>query len=74
MEAFKLDHAPVNDTCIICDEKKDSGIYICNQLICDSCQREIVETDVEEANYDRLIQKLKKLSINLNNKVVESSP
>ncbi|WKB37190.1 sigma factor G inhibitor Gin [Terrilactibacillus sp. S3-3] len=31
---------------MICGHTKTSGIHICNQLICDSCQKEIVETDV----------------------------
>lgn len=73
MEAIKLDKAPVNETCIICEEKKTSGIYICNQLICNSCQKEIVETEVEDIRYNYLVEKLKKLSLNINNKVAESS-
>lgn len=73
MEAVKLDQAPVNEICIICEEKKATGIYICNQLICDSCQKEIVDTEVEDVRYKYLVEKLKKLSLSINNKVAESS-
>lgn len=73
MEAYKLNHDPINDTCIICEEKKQSGIYICNQLICESCQQKIVSTDVEDSNYPLLIQKLRKLTLTINEKVTESN-
>ncbi|WEG12755.1 sigma factor G inhibitor Gin [Pullulanibacillus sp. KACC 23026] len=73
MEAINLDHVPVNDTCIICDEKKDSGIYICNQLICHSCQKKIVETDVDDATYELLVKQLKKLSVTVHSTLTESN-
>lgn len=55
------------ETCIICEKKKVSGIHICNQLICDSCQQEMVETGVENDRYQFFIQRLGKLSIKLIN-------
>lgn len=73
MEAYQLHQTPMNDICIICEEKKESGIYICNQLICSSCQEKIVETDVDDATYPILVKQLKKLTLNLNEKVTESS-
>lgn len=73
MEAYQLDHAPIHGTCIICEEEKENGIYICNQLICQSCQKKLVETDVDDANYDLLVQQLRKLSVQVYTKVTESS-
>lgn len=73
MEAYHLHQTPMNDTCIICEEKKESGVYICNQLICSSCQEKIVETEVDDATYPILVKQLKKLSLSLNEKVIEGS-
>jgi len=53
------------DTCIICEERKPSGIRICNQLICDSCQREMVKTGVDQDKYQFFIKKLGKISIKI---------
>lgn len=73
MEALKLDHGHLNEKCIICEEEKSSGIYICNQLICESCQTKIVNTDVDDSDYMMLVRKLGKLSLTINEKVTESS-
>ncbi|TCP22572.1 inhibitor of sigma-G Gin protein [Scopulibacillus darangshiensis] len=51
------------ETCMICNEKKAEGIHICDQLICDSCQKEMLETDVNDIKYHYYLKKLSKLSI-----------
>lgn len=61
----------VGETCMICDEQGIEGIHICDQLICDSCQKEILETDVTDKKYDFYLERLSRLSIKVN-KAVES--
>lgn len=53
------------DTCIICDKPNAKGIRICNQLICDTCQKEMIDTGVDEERYKFFIKKLGKISVRL---------
>ena len=55
------------DQCIICEKNEVSGIRICNQLICDSCQKEMVKTGVDNDKYQFFIKRLGKLSIRVIN-------
>jgi hypothetical protein len=55
------------ETCIICEKARANGIRICNQLICDSCQQEMVETGVDHDRYQFFIKRLGKLSVKLIN-------
>lgn len=65
-------HSCTGETCMICGHTKTSGIHICNQLICDSCQKEIVETDVNNWKYKYYIKKLAKLKIEVTEQTDES--
>ncbi|WP_054951074.1 sigma factor G inhibitor Gin [Numidum massiliense] len=47
--------------CIVCDHMKDSGITVCDQFICDSCEREMIKTDVKEAKYPLFVQRLRRI-------------
>ncbi|GGH88382.1 putative nucleic acid-binding Zn ribbon protein [Pullulanibacillus pueri] len=51
--------------CIICEKKVEKGIHVCNQLICEKCQEEMIETDVSDVKYNFFIQKLGKLSLTI---------
>ncbi|RYM04917.1 sigma-G inhibitor, Gin [Sporolactobacillus sp. THM7-7] len=53
-----------DETCIICGQTGTSGIHICHQLICDSCQRKMIETDVTDRKYKHYVKKLSKLRLN----------
>ena len=55
------------EKCIVCEKRKDDGIHICNQLICDACQREMVKTGVDQDRYQFFIKRLGKLNIRLVN-------
>lgn len=48
-------------TCIICGRNQQQGIYICEQLICDQCEKEMVATDVKEDKYHYFIDRMKKI-------------
>ncbi|RYL89800.1 sigma factor G inhibitor Gin [Sporolactobacillus sp. Y61] len=56
-------HAPIHETCMICNQLKSEGLHIGNQLICDSCRRTIVKTDVTDWKYGFLIKKLSQLNL-----------
>ncbi|GGL63900.1 sigma factor G inhibitor Gin [Sporolactobacillus putidus] len=62
-------HPQAGETCMICGQVKQTGIHICNQLICDSCQKKIVETDVTDWKYRHYVNKLSRLQL----KVTEQS-
>ncbi|MFC7394705.1 sigma factor G inhibitor Gin [Scopulibacillus cellulosilyticus] len=64
-----LTNKHAGETCIICEKQKRSGIHICDQLICDSCQKHIIETDVSDIKYQYILKKLSKLSITLKDTV-----
>ncbi|MCL1632438.1 sigma factor G inhibitor Gin [Sporolactobacillus sp. CPB3-1] len=51
------------ERCLICGKTQVEGIHICDQLICDSCQKKIVETDVMDWKYRFYMNKLAKLKI-----------
>lgn len=48
-------------TCIVCTESKASGIRIFSQFICDDCERDIVQTDVQDAKYPLYVDRMKKI-------------
>ncbi|GAX88700.1 sigma factor G inhibitor Gin [Effusibacillus lacus] len=50
---------PETHVCIVCREPKTSGIRIWDQFVCAACEREIVQTDVEDEKYDFYIERLK---------------
>lgn len=45
--------------CLVCEEIKTDGINICEQFICESCEREMVETDVQEPKYPVFVKRLR---------------
>lgn len=45
------------DTCVICG-RTGPGIRIGNQLICDSCEKKMVRTDVSDWKYRYYVEKL----------------
>ncbi|CAM3094519.1 sigma factor G inhibitor Gin [Paenibacillus sediminis] len=58
------DHAV--STCIICGEQKDEGIFIVSEFICEDCESEIVQTDVQDAKYPFFIHQLKQIWVEKN--------
>lgn len=53
--------------CSVCERNNSKGIYICDIYICESCEREIVSSDVNDEFYRYYLQKLKKLKHSLLN-------
>lgn len=50
-----------HDRCIVCGAADREGIRILARLICESCEREIVKTDVGDARYPYFIHQLRSL-------------
>ncbi|MCQ2011207.1 MAG: sigma factor G inhibitor Gin [Sporolactobacillus sp.] len=61
------------EACLICGREDVEGIHICNQLICDSCQKKIVETDVTDWKYKFYMNKLAKLQIGQKGQLMETA-
>ncbi|NBD28119.1 sigma factor G inhibitor Gin [Paenibacillus glycinis] len=54
------EEAAVN-VCIICDREKEEGIRIIDGFICDTCEAEMVQTDVQDAKYPFFIHQLRRI-------------
>lgn len=61
--ARKLEQPPsrAQDICMVCGQRKRQGIRVIEQWICQPCETEIVNTEVEEKKYAFFIQRLRKL-------------
>ena len=56
----------IEDTCIICGERKSEGIHIVSEFICDACESEMVHTEVQEEKYHFFIHQLKQIWVQKN--------
>ncbi|SFF30921.1 Inhibitor of sigma-G Gin [Paenibacillus catalpae] len=54
--------------CIICGENKaeGEGIRIVSEFICETCESEMVRTDVKDAKYPFFIHQMKQIFIEKN--------
>ncbi|WP_420849616.1 sigma factor G inhibitor Gin [Paenibacillus montanisoli] len=72
MTYFHLDEVSVvmeevtGNSCIICGQEKHVGIRIVDEFICDSCEVEMVQTEVQDAKYPFFIHQLKRIWIQNN--------
>lgn len=48
-------------SCIICNQFKPNGIRILSEFICESCEVEMVHTDVQDAKYPYFIHQMKQI-------------
>ncbi|GFR38383.1 carnitine-CoA ligase [Insulibacter thermoxylanivorax] len=49
------------EVCIICGRDQQTGILICDQLICEQCEQEMIRTDVKEEKYHFFVDQMKKI-------------
>ncbi|PWK05163.1 sigma factor G inhibitor Gin [Tumebacillus permanentifrigoris] len=54
-------HERTGGTCIVCSTHKELGIRIYQQFMCTDCEREIVQTDVQDAKYPFYIDRMKQI-------------
>ncbi|WP_274648385.1 sigma factor G inhibitor Gin [Paenibacillus humicola] len=52
--------------CIICGNERSEGIRIVNEFICESCEIEMVKTEVQDAKYPFFIHQLKRIWLRKN--------
>jgi len=53
-------------TCIVCGLDKEAGITIVTEFICDTCEAEMVRTDVRDEKYPFFIHQLRRIWIHNN--------
>ncbi|MFC5648866.1 sigma factor G inhibitor Gin [Paenibacillus solisilvae] len=56
----------VSNSCIICGHDKQEGIRIVDEFICETCEVEMVRTEVQDAKYPFFIHQLKRIWIQKN--------
>jgi hypothetical protein len=49
------------ETCIICGQSKKDGIFIISEFICDTCEAEMVRTDVRDEKYPFFIHQMRQI-------------
>ncbi|MBJ6361306.1 sigma factor G inhibitor Gin [Paenibacillus sp. GCM10012307] len=47
--------------CIVCGHEKEEGIFVLSEFICDTCESEMVRTDVRDAKYPFFIHQLRQI-------------
>lgn len=47
--------------CIVCEEERLDGIAICEQFICRHCEKEMVQTDVQDEKYPFFIHQMRRI-------------
>lgn len=55
----------MEEHCIVCGQQKPThkGIHILMEFICDSCETEMVQTEVKDEKYPVFIEKLKRICL-----------
>jgi hypothetical protein len=48
-------------SCIICGQMKLNGIRILSEFICEGCEAEMVQTDVQDVKYPYFIHQMKQI-------------
>ena len=48
-------------TCIVCERERKEGIMIVNAFICESCESEMVRTEVEDERYPHFVSRMRQL-------------
>ncbi|EMA6344991.1 sigma factor G inhibitor Gin [Bacillus cytotoxicus] len=53
----------LNEICIICEHKRNEGIYVQNRFICDECEKDMVNTETNDPKYIYYLKQLKKIEV-----------
>jgi hypothetical protein len=51
------------EKCIVCEMNKENGIHLWDQFLCVECEREIINTDPDDEQYQYYLRKLKSISL-----------
>ncbi|PEK83430.1 sigma factor G inhibitor Gin [Bacillus toyonensis] len=52
-----------SEICIVCESKREEGIYVCNNLICHECEKDMVSTETDDPKYIHYLKQLRKLEV-----------
>jgi len=67
MEVGGLGVKPIPDICVelcvVCEEKKMSGIHLYTSFICTDCERAMVSTETNDPKYVYFLKQLKKVAV-----------
>ncbi|OYD06392.1 sigma factor G inhibitor Gin [Paludifilum halophilum] len=50
--------------CIVCEEERVKGIRVLDEFICETCEKEIVNTEVEDQKYPHFVLQLRNIWLN----------
>jgi len=48
-------------TCIVCGREQKQGLMIATAFICESCEFEMVRTEVEDERYPQFVKQMRQL-------------
>ncbi|WP_459503760.1 sigma factor G inhibitor Gin [Bacillus sp. C1] len=51
------------EVCIVCENRKNDGIYVQTSFICGDCERDMIETETNDPKYIYYLQRLRKIQI-----------
>lgn len=60
MEVGILSSQHLEETCVVCEEKKLKGIHLYTSFICTDCESDLIKTETDDPKYKYFIQQLKK--------------
>lgn len=61
MEAINRNYS-IGETCVICEEHKEKGIYLYFRFICSECENEMVSTETDDEKYKYYLDQLRKVT------------
>ncbi|PHE37646.1 sigma factor G inhibitor Gin, partial [Bacillus pseudomycoides] len=47
-----------SEICIVCESKREEGIYVYNNLICHECEKDMVSTETDDPKYIHYLKQL----------------
>jgi len=50
----------LEETCVVCEEKKLRGIHLYTSFICTDCESDLIKTETDDPKYKYFIHQLKK--------------
>ncbi|WHY72433.1 sigma factor G inhibitor Gin [Fictibacillus enclensis] len=51
------------ELCLVCEERKQTGIHILHQYICMDCEEKIVSAETNDEYYKHYLNQLRKLKL-----------
>lgn len=52
----------IGESCVICEQRKMSGIHLYTSFICTDCEHDLVQTETDHPKYKYFLKQLKKIT------------